>query len=124
MGTALLAACAYTATQLCTWYGITLKHAACGIFKSAVRDTDYTVTPSELTFSDCLTPCSETKTINFGGVTDGSLEDTETIVLEFNQLQDQPFQGYNSMTFTPQSNGDLVDGNGNCNNKVTMTIKV
>ena len=81
---------------------------------SVVRGDDYTVTPLEVTFSDCFMPCSEAVTINFIGVPDFNLEDTETIVMEFSQqLQDPPFEGYNSMTFPSPTNGELVDTNGN-----------
>ena len=52
-------------------------------------------------------------TIILTGVTDDVLEVTETIVLSFdNNLADEPFEGYNSMTFPMPSNGNLMDVDG------------
>ena len=52
-------------------------------------------------------------TIILTGVTDDVLEVTETIDLSFDDnLADEPFEGYNSMTFPMSSSGSLLDVDG------------
>ena len=51
--------------------------------------------------------------IVFTGITDGALEIAETIELSFDDnIANEPFEGYNSMTFPLSSSGTLQDNEG------------